>query len=125
MRQLVILGLIPLIIFAVAFFLTAHELEIRGEIQQNNTDTNIIQNSTINKFKMKSYFENAINELDKGNMVGVHQQLKLAEMQFDTIPQNHELEPQRELSEQEDVDYENENEHEEYESGYENENEDY
>ena len=44
-------------------------------------------------------------------------------MQLDTIPQNHELEPQRELGRQEEEDYENENEHEEYESGYENEHE--
>ena len=108
-----------------SFFLTAHELEIRDEIQQNNTDTNIIQNSTINKFKMKGYFENAINEVDKGNMVGVQQQIKLAEMVFDTIPQNHEFEPQRELSDQEDEDYDNKNEHEEYESGYENEDKGY
>lgn len=58
-------------------------------------------------------------------MVGVQQQIKLAEMVFDTIPQNHEFEPQRELSDQEYEDYDNKNEHEEYESGYENEHKDY
>ena len=63
---------------------------------------------------MKSYFENAINELDKGNMVEVHKQLELAEIQLDTIPQIQALEPQGEASQQED---------EGYEAGFENENE--
>jgi len=34
-----------------------------------------MQNSTIDKFKMKGYFENAIKEIDKGNIVEVHSNL--------------------------------------------------
>jgi len=39
MKKLVISALSPLIIFAVAFFVSAYELKIQGEIQQNTTNT--------------------------------------------------------------------------------------
>jgi len=60
-----------------------------------------MQNSTIDKFKMKGYFENAIKEIDKGNIVGVHQQLELAQKQLDSTPQIQALDPQRASTEQE------------------------
>jgi len=60
-----------------------------------------MQNSTIDKFKMKGYFENAIKEIDKGNIVEVHQQLELAQKQLDSTPQIQALDPQRASTEQE------------------------
>jgi len=50
---------------------------------------------------MKGYFENAIKEIDKGNIVEVHQQLELAQKQLDSTPQIQALDPQRASTEQE------------------------
>lgn len=87
MNKIIILGLSSLVVFAATFSLAAHQLEIKGELQNNKTGTNMTQNLTIDKSKIKENFYNAIGELDNENMVGVHQQIELVEQQLDTIPQ--------------------------------------